>query len=198
VVTIEDPTEIRLRQPHVVRLEARPPTGESDRAVTQRELVINALRMRPDRIIVGEVRGSEAFDMMQAMNTGHEGSITTVHANSPRDALVRIENMIMMAGFELPTRAIREQMASALHLIVQIKRMTDGSRRVVAVTEVSGMEGDVVSLQDIYLFDGERVSAEGQIEGQLRATGIRPGFTERFERAAVSEAWLEPPERPVL
>src|SRR5690606_11166843 len=152
IVTIEDPIERQLRQPHKVTLEARPRTGESQTEITQRDLVRNALRMRPDRIIIGEVRGSEAFDMMQAMNTGHEASITTVHANSPRDALSRIENMVLMAGFELPTRAVREQMASALHLIIQISRMVDGTRRVVSVTEVAGMEGDIVALQDVFRF----------------------------------------------
>ncbi len=196
VVTIEDPIEIQLRQPHVVSLEARPATGESKtNAVTQRDLVKNALRMRPDRIIIGEVRADEAFDMMQAMNTGHEGSVTTVHANAPRDALSRIENMIMMAGFDLPTRAIREQMASALHLIVQISRMTDGTRRITHVTEVAGMEGDVIALQDIFRFEGHRLSAEGKVEGHLQPTGIRPGFADNFQKFGVSEAWLTGPER---
>jgi len=190
VVTIEDPIEIQLRQPHVVTLEARPPTGESKASVTQRDLVRNALRMRPDRIIVGEVRGSEAFDMMQAMNTGHEGSVTTVHANTPRDALARIENMVMMAGFELPTRAIREQMASALHLIIQAERLVDGTRRITSVTEVSGMEGDVITLQEIFKFEGQRMNEEGRIEGQLVATGIRPRFADKFSRYSVNEAWL--------
>ncbi|MFA7248866.1 MAG: CpaF family protein [Dehalococcoidia bacterium] len=195
IVTIEDPMEIQLRQPHVVTLEARPPTGESSLAVTQRDLVRNALRMRPDRIIVGEVRGSEAFDMMQAMNTGHEGSITTVHANSPRDALARIENMVMMAGFELPTRAIREQMTSALHLIIQIGRMSDGTRKVVAATEVAGMEGDIVALQDIFRLEHIRMNPEGKVEGEMRATGIRPRFADRFAQFGISEAWTGPTER---
>jgi pilus assembly protein CpaF len=195
IVTIEDPVEIQLRQPHVVTMEARPPTGESALSVTQRDLVRNALRMRPDRIIVGEVRGPEAFDMMQAMNTGHEGSITTVHANSPRDALSRIENMVMMAGFDLPVMAIRDQMASALHLIIQIGRMLDGTRRVTAITEVAGMEGDVVALQDIFRFADQRISAEGAVEGALRPTGIRPRFADRFQQFGVSEVWASPPER---
>ena len=198
IVTIEDPIELQLRQPHKVTLEARPRTGESDNAVTQRDLVRNALRMRPDRIVVGEVRGAEAFDMMQAMNTGHEGSITTVHANSPRDALSRIENMVMMAGFDLPTAAIREQMASALHLIIQISRMVDGSRKVVAVTEVAGMEGDVIALQDIFRFSDQALDADGRVVGTLRPTGIRPRFAEKFSQFGVSEAWAAPPERTSL
>lgn len=189
IVTIEDPVEIQLRQPHRVSLEARPPSGESKLGVTQRDLVRNSLRMRPDRIIIGEVRGSEAFDMMQAMNTGHEGSVTTVHANTPRDALSRIENMVMMAGFELPTRAIREQMASALHLIIQISRLTDGTRRITNITEVAGMEGEVIALQDIYRFEGRRMNDEGKIEGALEATGIRPSFADKFKHYGVSEVW---------
>ncbi len=195
VVTVEDPLELQLRQPHVLSLEAKPPTGESAREFSQRDLVRNALRMRPDRILVGEVRGVEAFDMLQAMNTGHEGSLTTVHANSPRDALSRIENMVMMAGLALPERAIREQMGSALHLIVQISRMQDGQRRVTHVTEVSGLEGDVVTLQDIYRFEGQRLSPSGTVEGQLAPTGIRPAFAEKFARSGISEAWNGPAER---
>ena len=198
IVTIEDPTEIQLAQPHVVRLEARPPAGEGGRELTQRDLVRNSLRMRPDRIIVGEVRGSEAFDMLQAMNTGHEGSITTVHSNSQRDALSRIENMVMMAGFELPSHSIREQMASALHLIVQISRMIDGSRRLVAVTEVSGMEGETVALQDIFVLEKQQLTAEGRVEATMRATGIRPRFADNFAHYGVSEAWVATPERPAL
>jgi pilus assembly protein CpaF len=193
IVTIEDPIEIRLRQPHVVTLEARPPAGEGKREVTQRDLVRNALRMRPDRIIIGEVRGAEAFDMMQAMNTGHEGSITTVHANTPRDALSRIENMVMMAGFELPTQAIRQQMASALHLVVQISRMVDGTRRVTAVTEVVGLEGDVIAIQDVFAFAGQQLNAEGRVEGRLAPTGVRPRFADRFRVFGVSEEWIAPP-----
>ena len=198
IVTIEDPIEIQLRQPHVLTLEARPPTGESSKEFAQRDLVRNALRMRPDRIIVGEVRGGEAFDMLQAMNTGHEGSVTTVHANSPRDALSRVENMVMMAGFDLPQRAIREQIASAIHLIVQISRLPDGTRRVTHVTEVSGIEGDVVTLQDIFTFDGRQTAADGRVEGQLLPTGIRPAFADKFARAGVSEMWTSPGEHPVL
>ena len=196
VVTIEDPVELQLRQPHVVTLEARPGGQEGAGLISQRELVRNSLRMRPDRIIVGEVRGDEAFDMMQAMNTGHEGSITTVHANTTRDALSRIENMVMLAGFELPTKAIREQMASALHLIVQITRMIDGTRRVSAITEVAGMEGDVIALQDIFTLAQEGLDDDGRVRGELRSTGIRPHFTERFEHYGASEAWVRPPDAP--
>ena len=198
IVTIEDPVEIQLRQQHVVPLEARPAGTEGKGEMTQRDLLRNALRMRPDRIIIGEVRGPEAFDMLQAMNTGHEGSITTVHANSPRDALSRIENMVMMAGFDLPTRAIREQMASALHLILQVNRMVDGSRRMIAVTEVAGMEGDLVALQDIFTFERGELTSGGQMDGSLRPTGIRPRFADRFEMFAVSPAWSTRAEAAVL
>ncbi len=185
IVTIEDPTELRLQQGHVVTLEARPPSLEGKGEVTQRDLVRNALRMRPDRIIVGEVRGPEAFDMMQAMNTGHEGSLGTVHANSPRDALARIENMILMAGLDLPVRAIREQIASAIHLIVQIARFPDGTRKVTHVTEVSGMEGQVVTLQDLFRFHQTGIDPEGRVIGDFRTTGLRPRFTDRFEIAGI-------------
>jgi pilus assembly protein CpaF len=191
LVTIEDPKELQLRQQHAVNLEARPPGVNGVGEVTQRDLVRNALRMRPDRVIIGEVRSSEAFDMLQAMNTGHEGSFTTIHANTPRDALSRVENMVMMAGFDLPTRAIREQMASALHLIVQTNRMVDGSRRVTHVTEVAGMEGDVVTLQDIFVFKQQAMDADRRVQGALVSTGIRPNFSERFERFGVSELWVE-------
>ena len=186
VVTIEDPTELRLQQPHVVSLEARPPNLEGKHDVTQRDLVRNALRMRPDRIIVGEVRGSEAFDMMQAMNTGHEGSLTTVHANSPRDALMRVENMILMAGFELPVRAIREQMSSALHVVIHLARFVDGSRKVVAVSEVTGLEGQVVTMQDLFRFHHEGVDANGRVLGRMLPTGIQPRFLERLTTMGVS------------
>ncbi len=195
IVTIEDPIEIQLRQPHVVALEARPPTGESTNSVSQRDLVRNALRMRPDRIIIGEVRGSEAFDMLQAMNTGHEGSITTVHANTPRDALSRIENMVLMAGFDLSTRTIREQMSSALHMIIQISRLADGSRRMMNVTEVVGMEGDVITIQDIFRFEGHRTNEQGKIEGHLTATGIRPAFADEFRKFGASEVWVNSDSR---
>jgi len=185
IVTIEDPTELQLQQGHVVTLEARPPSLEGKGEVTQRDLVRNSLRMRPDRIIVGEVRGPEAFDMLQAMNTGHEGSLGTVHANTPRDALARIENMVMMAGFELPVKAIREQMQSAIHVVIQIARFPDGTRKVVSVAEVSGMEGQVVTMQDLFRFEQTGVDTDGRVLGELRTTGIRPRFSEKFEVSGI-------------
>lgn len=185
VVTIEDPCELQFRQRHVVRLETRPPNVEGKGQVIQRELLRNALRMRPDRIIVGEVRAGEAFDMLQAMNTGHDGSLTTAHANSPRDALARIENMVLMAGLDLPVRAIREQLASALNLIVHIGRMSDGTRRITHVTEVVGMEGQTVTLQDIFLFRQAGVDRNGCIVGHVESTGLRPKFADRFEQAGI-------------
>ena len=180
IVTVEDPIELKLQQRHVISAEARPASIEGRGEVTQRALVRNALRMRPDRIIVGEVRGPEAFDMMQAMNTGHEGSLTTVHANSPRDALARIENMVLMSGFELPVIVIREQMASALHVIVHLNRLVDGTRKVVQLTEVSGMEGNLVTLQDIFIYRQTGIDPQGRVVGELRATGIRPKFADRL------------------
>ena len=185
LVTIEDAAELRLQQEHVVRLETRPPNSEGRGEVIARDLVKNALRMRPDRIIVGEVRGPEALDMLQAMNTGHEGSLTTVHANTPRDALSRLETMILMAGTNLPNRAMREQISSALDLIIQASRLSDGTRRVVSVTEVTGMEGEVVTTQEIYRFRRRGISPEGRIVGQFEATGVRPQFTERLRVAGV-------------
>jgi pilus assembly protein CpaF len=185
IITIEDPLEMRLQQKHVIAMEARPASVEGTGEVTQRMLVRNALRMRPDRILVGEVRGAEAFDMMQAMNTGHEGSLTTVHANTPRDALARIENMVLMAGFELPVNVIREQMASALHLIVHLSRLFDGSRRITHVTEVSGMEGNIITLQDIFVFQQEGITADGRVIGELKPTGLRPHFTDRLKAFGV-------------
>jgi len=189
IVSVEDPMELQLHQRHVVALEARPSNIEGRNEVTQRDLVRNALRMRPDRIIVGEVRGPEAFDMMQAMNTGHEGSLTTVHANTPRDALARIENMILMAGFDLPVRAIREQIGSALHIVLQLARFGDGRRRVVCVAEITGMEGDTVTMQDIYKFEQSGLNEDGVVLGELKPTGIRPTFADMFERAGVSLDW---------
>jgi len=180
IITIEDPTEIKLQQPHVVSLEARPPNIDGRGEITQRELLRNTLRMRPDRIIIGEVRGPEAFDMLNAMNTGHEGSLSTVHANSPRDALARVENMVMMANLDLPDRAIREQVASALHMIVQLARFSDGVRRVTHVSEVTGMEGQIVTMQDLFQFVQTGVDSEGRILGYQTATGLRPTFAERF------------------
>ena len=185
IITIEDPTELRLQQAHIVSLEARPPSLEGKGEVTQRDLVRNCLRMRPDRILVGEVRGAEAFDMMQAMNTGHEGSLTTIHANSPRDALARVENMILMAGLDLPLRAIREQMVSALQVVVQIARMPDGTRKIITVSEITGMEGQVVTMQDVYRFEQRGIDSEGRIVGEFHPTGIRPQFAEKFVIAGI-------------
>lgn len=185
IVTIEDPAELQLRQPHTVRMETRPPNIEGKGQIVQRDLLRNALRMRPDRILVGEVRSGEAFDMLQAMNTGHEGSLTTVHANSPRDALARIENMVLMAGLDLPIKAIRDQMASALQLIIHLSRLPDGSRRVTHVTEVVGMEGQIITLQDVFEFRQQGVDETGRVIGRMRATGLRPKFAERFERMGI-------------
>jgi pilus assembly protein CpaF len=174
IITIEDAAELVLRQRHVVRLETRPANIEGKGAVKARNLVINALRMRPDRIVVGEVRGEEALDMLQAMNTGHDGSLTTIHANTPRDALYRLDTMIAMADLNIPERAIRNQVASAVNLVVQLTRLSDGRRRVTAITEVTGMEQDVITMQDIYVFERTGVTAEGRVTGLFRATGIRP------------------------
>ncbi|MBP2667942.1 MAG: type secretion system protein [Deltaproteobacteria bacterium] len=185
IVTIEDSAELILQQDHVVRLETRPPNIEGKGMVTQRDLVRNALRMRPDRIIVGEVRGAEAMDMLQAMNTGHDGSISTVHANSPRDALSRLETMVLMAGFELPVKAIREQVSSALNAIIQVARMSDGTRKIVKVTEVTGMEGEVVVMQDIFVFEKQGLDPEGKVVGQYRATGVRPKFLDTVHTAGI-------------
>ena len=180
IVTIEDPVELALQQRHVIKMEARPPDMTGAHAITQRDLLRNALRMRPDRIIIGEIRGAEAFEMLQAMNTGHEGSLSTVHANSPRDALARIENMVLMAGVELPVTAIREQVASALHLIIQLQRFPDGVRRIVRVSEVTGMEGSTVTLQDLFVFKPEGIGEGGQVIGRYRPTGLRPTFSEQL------------------
>jgi pilus assembly protein CpaF len=181
IVTVEDAKELQLHQEHVLSMEARPPNIEGRGEVKIRDLVRNSLRMRPDRIVVGEVRGGEALDMLQAMNTGHDGSITTVHSNSPRDTLSRIETMTLMAGMDLPVRVIREQMASALDMVIQLTRLRDGSRRVTAVSEVMGMEGDVVVLQDIYMFDfAAGIDDDGKFRGDLRSTGIRPSFSEKL------------------
>jgi pilus assembly protein CpaF len=186
IVTIEDAAELRLQQPHVVRLEARPPNIEGKGEVAIRDLVRNSLRMRPDRIVVGEVRGGEALDMMQAMNTGHDGSISTIHSNSPRDALSRLETMCLMSGMDLGIRAIREQISSALQLIVHQSRMKDGSRRITHVTEIVGMEGDVITLQDLFLFDyAAGVDSEGKFLGGLKATGLRPHFIERMQERGI-------------
>jgi pilus assembly protein CpaF len=185
IVTIEDSAELQMKQDHVVRLECRPPNVEGKGAVRQRELVMNALRMRPDRIVLGEVRGEECLDMLQAMNTGHDGSITTIHANTPRDALARMETMAMMSSVRLPEKAIRAQIASAVHLIVQIARMSDGSRRVTHITELTGAFSDVISMQDIFLFEKEGLGANGKVKGRFRATGIVPKFGDKLKAAGI-------------
>ena len=185
VVTIEDSAELQLRQEHVVRLECRPPNVEGKGAVRQRELVINALRMRPDRIIVGEVRGEEALDMLQAMNTGHDGSLTTIHANSPRDAISRLETMALMANLNLPEIAARQQIASAVALIVQIARMSDGKRHITHVSELTGMTGDVVAMQDIFVYDRMGIDPAGRVLGRFRATGVSPKFVEKLRTSGI-------------
>jgi pilus assembly protein CpaF len=185
VVTIEDAAELMLRQRHVVRLETRPANIEGRGAVRARELVVNALRMRPDRIIVGEVRAEEALDMLQAMNTGHDGSLTTIHANSPRDSLYRLDTMVAMANLNIPERAVRQQIASAVNLIVQVSRMSDGTRKVTGVTEITGMEGDVITTQDIFVFEKAGIGPNGSVQGRFRATGIRPKCTERINAAGL-------------
>jgi pilus assembly protein CpaF len=185
IVTIEDAAELQLKQAHVLRLEGRPKNIEGQGEVTIRDLVRNALRMRPDRIIVGEVRGAEALDMLQAMNTGHDGSLTTVHANAPRDALARVETMVLMAGYDLPLRAIRQQIASALDLIVHLERMTDGTRRVTSVTEVQRMESDVITLQEIFIFKIEKILGDRTVIGHMDPTGLRPTFLYKFEKRGI-------------
>jgi pilus assembly protein CpaF len=185
IVTIEDAAELQLNQRHVLRLEARPKNVEGSGEIPVRELVRNSLRMRPDRIVVGEVRGAEALDMLQAMNTGHDGSLSTVHANSPRDALSRLETMVLMAGFDLPVRAIRQQVSAALELIVHLERLEDGGRRVTAIAEVQRMESDVITLQDVFKFEVETVRADRTVIGDLRPTGIHPSFVEKFRKRGV-------------
>ncbi len=180
IITIEDAAELMLRQRHVVRLETRPSNIEGKGSVRQRELVVNALRMRPDRIIVGEVRGEEALDMLQAMNTGHDGSLTTIHANSPRDALYRLDTMVAMANLNIPDKAVRQQISSALEVVVQIARMSDGTRKVTAVSEITGMEGEMITMQDLFVFDKTGVRPDGMVCGRFRATGIRPKCAERL------------------
>src|SRR5207302_528917 len=186
IVTIEDAAELRLNQRHVLRLEARPKNIEGEGEVAIRELVRNSLRMRPDRIVVGEVRGAEALDMLQAMNTGHDGSLSTVHANSPHDALARVETMVLMAGFDLPVRAIRQQVCSALDLIVHLERLEDGTRRVTAITEVQRMEAEVVTLQDLFRFEFEDKESDGKIIGRLASTGLRPASVHKFEKRGIT------------
>jgi pilus assembly protein CpaF len=197
IVTIEDAAELQLKQEHVVRLETRPPNIEGKGAVRMRQLVINSLRMRPDRIVVGEVRGEEAFDMLQAMNTGHEGSLTTVHANSQRDALARVENMVSMANLNIPERAIRQQVASAIHAVVQIARLSDGTRKVMTISEITGMEGELIQMQDIFVFDRTGIDDRGKVRGAFKSTGVPPRFAERLAIAgcrlnpAIFESRLE-------
>lgn len=186
IVTIEDAAELVIQQPHVARLETRPENIEGKGSIGQRELVKNSLRMRPDRIIVGEVRGAEAFDMLQAMNTGHDGSMTTVHANTPRDALSRVENMVSMAGLDLPQRAIRQQIASAISVVVQIQRLTDGTRRLMNIAEITGMEGDMVTMQDIFVFEQTGVDRKGRVQGQMKATGVRPQFLNKISAHGIA------------
>ncbi len=183
IVTIEDAAELQLKQENIVRLETRPPNIEGKGAVRQRQLVINSLRMRPDRIVVGEVRGEEAFDMLQAMNTGHEGSLTTVHANSPRDALARIENMVSMANLNIPERAVRQQIGSAVHAVIQVSRLSDGTRKVINISEITGLHDESVQLHDIFVFDRTGIDENGKVRGAFRATGIRPKFADRLATA---------------
>ena len=185
IVTIEDAAELQLHQEHVVRLETRPPNVEGKGAIRQRQLMINALRMRPDRIVVGEVRGEEALDMLQAMNTGHDGSLTTVHANTPRDALTRIETMIAMGATNLPERAMRQQISSAIQLVVQQTRLSDGSRKVTSISEITGMEGDVITMQEIFLFEKMGITQDGKVIGRFRATGVRPKCCERLKASGI-------------
>ncbi len=194
IVTIEDAAELQLQQPHVARLETRPPNIEGKGEVTQRALVRNSLRMRPDRIILGEVRGAEVLDMLQAMNTGHEGSMTTVHANTPRDALTRLENMIGMAGMNLPPKAMRHQVSSALSVVIQASRLTDGTRKIMSIQEITGMEGDIITMQEIFLFEKTGVGPDGAVLGRFRATGIRPKFVQRLRSFGIdlSDEMFEP------
>src|SRR5258705_925872 len=182
IVTIEDSAELQMQQPHVVRLETRPPNIEGRGEVSQRDLVRNTLRMRPDRIVIGEVRGAEAIDMLQAMNTGHDGSLTTIHANTTRDALGRLETMVQMTGMRLSDRAMRQQIASAVDMVIQVARLTDGTRRITSISEITGMEGDTVTMQEIFQFERTGVDASGKVIGRFRTTGIRPRFAERLKQ----------------
>lgn len=185
IITIEDSAELILQQPHIVRLETRPPNIEGRGHVTQRDLLFNALRMRPDRIIVGEVRGAEALDMLQAMNTGHDGSLTTVHANTPRDSLSRVETMVSMTGFEMPIKAVRQQISSAINIVIQTSRLVDGKRKVVSISEIVGMESDMITMHEIFRFMQKTVNSQGQVEGYFTATGIRPHFMNKIESAGI-------------
>ena len=191
VVTIEDAAELQMQQPHVVRLETRPPNLEGQGEITMRDLVKNALRMRPDRIILGEVRGAEAIDMLQAMNTGHEGSMGTIHANRPREALTRLENMVGMGGLNLPAKAVRTQIASAIDLVVQVSRMRDGKRRITQISEVVGMEGDIITMQDLFWFEFEGEDEHGNLKATFKSTGLRPKFTDQAEYYGLDRPLLE-------
>jgi len=186
IVTIEDTAELQLHQEHVARLETRPPNIEGKGAIRQRQLVINALRMRPDRIVIGEVRGEEALDMLQAMNTGHDGSLTTVHANSPRDALSRLETMVAMGATNMPERAIRQQIASAIQLVVQQTRFSDGARRISSISEITGMEGEIITMQEIYAFERTGITQDGRVIGRFKATGVRPKVCERLKASGIN------------
>ena len=190
-ITCEDTAELQLQQPHVVRLETRPPNLEGTGEITQRDLVKNTLRMRPDRIILGEIRAGEALDMLQAMNTGHDGSMCTIHANRPREALTRLENMVAMAGVKLPNEAVRSQIAAAVNLIIQISRMRDGIRRITHITEVVGMEGEVVTTQDLFTFEFEGEDADGTLHGTFKSTGLRPHFLPRAQYFGLDRALIE-------
>jgi pilus assembly protein CpaF len=185
IITIEDSAELQLQQPHVVRLETRPANIEGKGGVTARDLVRNSLRMRPERIIVGEVRGAETMDMLQAMNTGHDGSLATVHANAPRDALSRLENMVAMAGLQFPPKSLREQIASAIDIVVQIERQEDGCRRLVSLQEINGMEGDIITMSELFTFRREGIDEEGNVLGELVPTGIIPGFHKQLKRRGI-------------
>ncbi|HER26970.1 MAG TPA: CpaF family protein, partial [Rhodospirillales bacterium] len=191
IVTIEDAAELQLQQPHVVRLETRPANLEGDGEITQRDLVKNALRMRPDRIILGEIRAGEALDMLQAMNTGHDGSLGTLHANRPREALTRLENMVAMSGVRLPAEAVRAQIAGAVNLIVQISRMRDGMRRITHITEVVGMEGDIITTQDLFTYEFEGESADGKLVGKFNSSGLKPDFTSRAQYFGLDRALID-------
>jgi len=186
IITIEDAAELQLKQEHVVRLETRPPNIEGKGEITQRDLVINSLRMRPDRIVVGEVRGKEAFDMLQAMNTGHEGSLTTIHANSPRDALMRLETMVAMANFDIPSEFLRRYISSAMDVVIHVARLTDGTRKVTSLQEITGMEGSVITLQEVFSFKQQTIYPEGRIRGRFLFHGVRPRFTEKFDALGIS------------
>jgi pilus assembly protein CpaF len=197
IITIEDAAELQLQQPHVVRLETRPPNIEGKGEISQRDLLRNSLRMRPDRIIMGEVRGSEVLDMLQAMNTGHDGSMTTIHANSPRDALTRLEHMLGMTGLKAESRALRQQIAAALSVVIQVSRLSDGQRKITSLQEITGIEGDVISMQEIFRFDQTGLNPDGRVQGQFVATGIRPKFAQRMltRGIALNDKLFEPTER---